>query len=94
METYILTPLPITEIDTRFSSVNIAVCKVQLIRTNFSSKLQNNVTAICNVIVSWKKYKPRKSNNPTQCLNCLMYAHLGGHCNRLPACMIRLPDQE
>lgn len=88
MEAYNLTPSAITEINTRFSSVNNAVYKVQFTRKNFNPKSLNNVTAICNVIVSWKKYKPRKRDNPTQCWNCLMYGHGGEHCNRLPACMI------
>ena len=62
MEAYNLTPSAITEINTRFSSVNNAVYKVQFTRKNFNPKSLNNVTAICNVI--------EKRDNPTQCWNC------------------------
>lgn len=85
---YNLTPSSISEINTKYSSANNAVYKVQFARKNFNPKSLNNIKAICNVIVSWKKYKPRKNENPTQCWNCLMYGHGGEHCNRLPACMI------
>lgn len=85
---YNLTPSSITEIKTRFSSVDNAVYKVQFVRKNFNPKSLGNINAICNVIVSWKKYKPKKNTNPTQCWNCLMYGHGGEHCNRLPACMV------
>lgn len=85
---YNLSPVSITEINTKYSSVDNAVYKVQFTRKNFNPKSLGNVTAICNVIVSWKKYKPRKRDNPTQCWNCLMYGHGGEHCNRLPACMM------
>ena len=65
MEAYNLTPSAITETNTRFSYVNNAVYKVQFTRKNFNPKSLNNVTAICNVIASSKKFKPRKSDNPT-----------------------------
>lgn len=88
IEAYNLTPLSITEINTRFSSIDNAVYKVQFARKNFNPKSLGIVTAICNVIVSWKKYKPRRNGNPTQCWNCLMFGHGGEHCNRLSACMM------
>lgn len=88
IEGYNLSPVSITEINTQFSSVNNAVYKVQFARKNFNPKSLNNITAICNVIVSWKKYKGRKSDNPTQCWKCLMYGHGGDHCNRASACML------
>lgn len=88
IEEYNLTPSSITEVNTKFSSVNNAVYKVQFARKNFSPKSLSNVSSLCNIMVTWKKYKPRKNDNPTQCWNCLMYGHGGEHCNRLPACMI------
>lgn len=85
---YNLTPSSVTEVKTRFSSIDNAVYKVQFVRKNFNPKSLNNVQTISSVIVSWKKYKSRKNNNPTQCWNCLMYGHGGEHCHRKPACMI------
>ena len=78
MEAYNLTPSAITEINTRFSSVNNAVYKVQFTRKNFNPKSLHNVTAICNVI--------EKRDNPTQYWNCLIFGD--EHCNRITACMI------
>lgn len=54
----------------------------------YSSLYLKNVKTIKNVIISWRKQKPRKNNQPTQCWKCLMYGHGGEHCNRLPACMV------
>lgn len=88
IQSYNLSPSSVTEINTKFSSVDNAVYKVQFARKNFNPKSLGNVTAICKVIVSWKKYKPRKNDNPTQCWKCLMYGHGGEHCNRLSVCMI------
>lgn len=85
---YNLMPSTVTEISTRFSSVDNAVYKVQFVRKNFNPKSLKNVKTICNVIISWKKYKAKKNDNPTQCWNCLMYGHGGEHCNRKAACMI------
>lgn len=85
---YNLTPTSVTEVNTKYSSADDAVYKVQFGRKNFSPSHLRNVTTIRNVIISWRKQKPRNNNKPTQCWNCLMYGHGGEHCNRRPACMM------
>lgn len=85
---YNLSPATVTEIETQYSSPDNAVYKVQFVRKSFNPKSLQNVKSICNVIITWKKYKQRKKDNPTQCWNCLMYGHGGEHCHRQPACMI------
>lgn len=85
---YNLMPESVKEVNTQYSSADNAVYKVQFIRKNFNPKALKNVKTICNVIVSWKKYQSKKTDNPTQCWNCLMYGHGGEHCHRQPACMI------
>lgn len=87
IESYNISPLSITEIKTQFSSADNAVYKVQFARKTFNPQSLKNVKAICSVIVSWKKHKPKKSDNPTQCWKCLMYGHGGDHCNRSSVCM-------
>lgn len=84
---YNLTPKSVTEVKTRYSSNNDAVYKIQFLRKAFNPKSLQSVKTISNVIISWKKSKPKKNDKPTQCWNCLMYGHGGDHCNRQPACM-------
>ena len=43
---------------------------------------------IGNVIITWKKYKPKNGDKPTQCWNCPMYEHGGVQCHMSSACMI------
>ena len=88
LKSYNLVPTSITEVNTKFSSPDNSVYKVQFSRNNFNPNSLKNVKTICSVIISWKKYKPKKNNNPTQCWNCLMYGHGGDHCHRQAACMI------
>ncbi|XP_037826793.1 uncharacterized protein LOC119614753 [Lucilia sericata] len=88
LESYNLSPSAVTEIITKFSSDNNAVYKVQFIRKNFNPSSLKNVRTIANVIITWKKYRPKKNDRPTQCWNCLMYGHGGEHCHRGAACMI------
>lgn len=88
LKSYNLTPSNVTEVITKFSSRNDAVYKVQFVRKNFSPVHLKEVKVIKNVIVSWKKQKPRNSDRPTQCWRCLMFGHGGEHCFRTPACMI------
>lgn len=88
LKSYNLNPASVSEIETQFSSPNNAVYKVQFVRKSFNPKSLLNVKSICNVIISWRKYKQRKKENPTQCWNCLMYGHGGEHCHRQSACMI------
>lgn len=85
---YNLTPASVTEVNTRFSSADDAVYKVQFTRKLFNPSSLRNIKSICNVIVTWKKHQPKKNEKPTQCWNCLMYGHGGEHCNRKSACMI------
>ncbi|XP_059220573.1 uncharacterized protein LOC131996983 [Stomoxys calcitrans] len=88
LKDYNLTPTSVTEINTKYSSVDDAVYKVQFVRKNFNPAHLQNIYAIRNVVVSWRKQKPKQKNKPTQCWNCLMYGHGGEHCNRRSACMI------
>lgn len=88
LKEYNLTPASVTEIKTKYSSLNNAVYKVQFVRKSFNPQSLQKIRNICNVIITWKKHKQRKNDNPTQCWNCLMYGHGGEHCHRLPACMI------
>lgn len=88
LKSYNLTPASVAEVTTKYSSVNDAVYKVQFSRKNFSPAYLQNVKTILNVMISWRKQKPKKNYQPTQCWNCLMYGHGGEHCNRLPACML------
>lgn len=88
MISYNLTPASVTEITTKFSSYNNALYKIQFNRKTFNPCSLNNVKTIAKVIVSWKKYKPKNKDKPTQCWNCLMYGHGGEHCHRSAACMI------
>lgn len=85
---YNLTPASVTEVNTRYSSANDAVFKVQFVRKNFTPSYLQNVQTINNVMITWRKQKPKSNNKPTQCWNCLMYGHGGEHCNRRPACMM------
>lgn len=87
LKNYNLSPTSVTEIQTKYSSIDDAVYKVQFDRKSFNPSYLNNVKSICSVIIKWKKHKPSKSDRPTQCWNCLMYGHGGDHCNRKPACM-------
>lgn len=88
LASYNLSPTSVTEVNTKYSTTNDAVYKVQFLRKNFNPSYLHSVKTIQNVIVSWKKSKPRNNNKPTQCWNCLMYGHGGENCNRRPACMI------
>lgn len=88
LQGYNLTPTSVTEVNTLYSSANDAVYKVQFVRKNFNPTHLQNVKTIKNVMISWRKQKPKNKNKPTQCWNCLMYGHGGEHCNRLPACML------
>lgn len=88
LKSYNLNPTSVTEITTRFSSANDAVYKVQFTRNTFNPSALRNIKSISNVIITWKKHKPKKNDKPTQCWNCLMYGHGGEHCNRKTACMI------
>lgn len=85
---YNLTPVSVTEVKTKYSNVNDAVYKVQFTRNSFNPSSLRNIKSICNVIVTWKRHKPKRNEKPTQCWNCLMYGHGGEHCNRRSACMI------
>lgn len=87
LKSFNLAPIAVKEIPTRYSSLDDAVYKIQFLRKDFNPKSLSNVKSICDVLVSWKKYKPKKSDKPTQCWNCLMYGHGGDHCNRNSACM-------
>lgn len=87
LQDYNLAPTSVTEVNTQFSSTNNAVYKVQFCRRTFNPKSLYNVKTICNVIVTWKKYKQKRNDKPTQCWNCLMYGHGGDHCHRRAACM-------
>lgn len=87
-----LIPSSVTEVNTKFSSANDAVYRVQFVRKTFNPKSLQNIKTICNVIIKWKKQKPKRNDNPTQCWNCLMYGHGGDHCSRKPACMICAND--
>ncbi|XP_046805480.1 uncharacterized protein LOC124419548 [Lucilia cuprina] len=91
LKSYNLIPSSVTEVNTKFSSSNNAVYKVQFTRKTFNPESLKKIRTISNVIISWKKYKP-KNDKPTQCWNCLMYGHGGEHCFRLPACMICAND--
>lgn len=88
LKSYNITPVSVNEVNTRYSTVDDAVYKVQFTRKTFNPTSLRNIKAICNVIVTWKNHKPKKNDSPTQCWNCLMYGHGGDHCNRKPACMI------
>lgn len=88
LKSYNLIPSSVVELNTKFSSNNNAVYKVQFTRKTFNPTSLKNIRTISNVIISWKKHKPKNSENPTQCWNCLMYGHGGEHCNRRAACMI------
>lgn len=88
LKSYNLSPTAVTEVNTKYSTVDDAVYKVQFIRKNFSPSYLQNVRTISNVVISWRKQKPKNKNKPTQCWNCLMYGHGGEHCNRRPACML------
>lgn len=85
---YNLIPTAVTEVSTRYSSINDAVYKIQFERKTFNPSSLRNIKSICDVIVTWKKNKPKKNDKPTQCWNCLMYGHGGDHCNRKSACMV------
>lgn len=87
LNNYNLSPKSVVEVKTKYSSLDDAVYKVMFPRKTFTPNSLHNVKTICNVVITWKKNKPRKANNPTQCWNCLMFGHGGEHCNRLPACM-------
>lgn len=87
LKNYNLSPTSISEVNTKYSSENDAVYKVQFLQKMFNPSSLQIVKTICNVIIYWKKSKPKKNNNPTQCWKCLMYGHGGEHCNRKPACM-------
>lgn len=88
LKNYNLTPHTVAEIKTKFSTDNNAVYKVQFNRKTFNPNSLKNVRTISNVIITWKKYKPKNNYKPTQCWNCLMYGHGGEHCQRKAACMI------
>lgn len=87
LKSYNLAPIAVKEIATRYSSPDDAVYKVQFVRRDFNPNSLLNVKSINNVLITWQKYKPRKSDKPTQCWNCLMYGHGGDHCNRKSVCM-------
>ncbi|XP_059221648.1 uncharacterized protein LOC131996199 [Stomoxys calcitrans] len=88
LKSYNVIPSSVAETTTKYSSVNNAVYKVQFVRKNFIPNSLKNIKTIANVVISWRKYKQKKNDKPTQCWNCLMYGHGGEHCHRLPACMI------
>lgn len=87
LKTYNLSPKSVSEVVTKYSSADDAVYKIQFERKSFNPNYLRNVKSICKVLITWKKHKPKKSERPTQCWNCLMYGHGGDHCNRKPACM-------
>lgn len=87
LRTYNLSPVSVVEVNTRYSSENDAIYKVQFLRRSFTPSSLKSVKTISNVIISWKKQKPRDNYKPTQCWNCLMFGHGGQHCKRKPACM-------
>lgn len=88
LKNYNLIPSSVVEINTKFSTNNNAVYKVQFTRKSFNPSSLKNVKTITNIIITWKKHKPKNNKTPTQCWNCLMFGHGGEHCNRRPACMI------
>lgn len=88
LTSYNLIPTHVSEVNTKFSSNNNAFYKVQFTRKTFNPDSLKNVKTISNVLISWKKYKQRNNDKPTQCWNCLMYGHGGEHCHRSAACMI------
>lgn len=65
LNSYNLSPASVTEINTRYSTVDDAVYKVQFLRKNFSPSYLQNVKTIKSVIISWRKQKPKNSNKPT-----------------------------
>lgn len=87
LRTYNLSPTSVEEVKTRYSSENDAVYRVKFACKSFTPSSLNSIKAISNVIITWRKQRPKNGNKPTQCWNCLMYGHGGQHCNRKPACM-------
>lgn len=84
---YNLPPASVTEVQTRFSSADNAVYKVQFNRKSFNPNNLKNIKLICKIHATWKKYKPKQSERPTICWNCQMHGHGGDHCNRKSNCM-------
>lgn len=87
LKSYNLNPTAVTEIQTKYSSDDDAVYKVQFMRKDFNPASLRNIKTILDVVIAWKRFKPNKTNRATQCWNCLMYGHGGQHCNRKVACM-------
>lgn len=54
-------------------------------KSEVNNKKLNIVHGICNHIIKWIPYKPKRKG-PTQCQRCLMYGHGISSCNRFTVC--------
>lgn len=54
-------------------------------KSEVNSKKLNIVHGICNHLIKWLPYKPKRKG-PTQCQRCLMYGHGISSCNRFTVC--------
>lgn len=94
LETNNIAPIDITEVITKHSTVDDAVYKIRFLRNAIKVAHLKNIVSINKVIVTWKLYKPRKTNGePTPTLCCVMYGHGGENCHRTASCMTCASNQ-
>lgn len=80
-------PTSVTITNSEYNTLDDSVYKVQFKRNEFNPANLNKIRTINRIVIRWKKFKPKRSGNPTQCWKCMMYGHGGAHCNRTAACM-------
>lgn len=83
------------------SNNNVNTIKVDMLKSESSNKKYivqfdpsensksdiKNIKVLLNHVIYWIPYK-RRSNGPTQCLNCGMYGHGISSCNRKSKCLL------
>lgn len=84
---YNLNPTQITQIKSKFNNKNNSLYLLHFCSSDISIGKLSQIKSIQNIIVSWKKFIPKK-RGPTQCLSCCMYGHGTSFCNRKQYCII------